>query len=77
MPNRQVHDVIAELQRISGQPSEKTVTMHIMPMDENWSYELHFSDEERDSDETHDLIAELGDLMRFRVTTPTFPYAAK
>lgn len=70
-----IRELIAELKKISERQTEKTVTMWIQPLDENWSYELHFSNEERDL--TYELLAELNALMKFRISTPVFPYRPK
>lgn len=70
-----INEILAEMKKLSQAPSEKAVTMWIQPIDEDWSCEFDFSNEEMHLAE--ELAAELDALMDFRVTFPTFPYRSK
>lgn len=70
-----IEEIIAELYIISERQTEKTVTMWIQPIDEGWSCEFDFSNEELNL--TNDLTEELNGLMNFRVSFPLFAYKAK
>ena len=75
MSGSRLAKVIADLTEISERESQKVVTMWIQPVDESWSCELNFSNEELEL--TNDLVSELHELMEFRVSTPVFPYKAE
>ena len=68
-------EIIAGLKKLSEIPSTKAVTMWIQPIDDGWSYEFNFSEEEMNA--AHELCAELDSLLNFRVTFPTFAYRPK
>lgn len=70
-----IREIIAEMNEISKRQSEKTCTMCIQPIDEGWSCEFDFSNEELDL--TNDLTDELNGLMNFRVSFPVLAYKAK
>ena len=70
--SERLQQALAELVEISKRETSKTATMWVQPMDEGWSYELHFSSEELAA--THALTDEIASLMNFRVTFPLFRY---
>lgn len=70
-----INEIISMLTELSNLDDQKNVTMWITPLEEKWSCEFHFSEEEVDA--VHELTNELYGLLKGKVTMPTFPYRKK